>query len=245
MRLSEQDLIKELHQLAEKVERVPTLTDLREHGSHSATTYYDRFGSWQESLQAAGFEPRDPESKIPKEELLSELTRLSAKLNESPSAQQMNTHGKYWASTYKRRFGSWNAAIEEAGLEPQSRLPEQPISEEELLKELKRVAEERDEPPSYQDMETEGKFAPRTYIRHFGSWNAAVEAAGFEPNRNPHNVSEEDLINELHQLADELGRCPSSTDMAEHGKHAVATYQRHFGSWSEAVATAFENKNSE
>jgi hypothetical protein len=89
-------------------------------------------------------------------------------------------------------------------------------------------------------MEEEGEYGARTYIRHFGSWNEAVKAAGFEPNRNPQEVTKADLLAELHRLADDLGERPTSTDIVEQGTYALATYQRHFGSWSAAVEAAFE-----
>lgn len=240
MALSDEDLLADLQQLADEFGRAPTLKEYREQGSHSATTYYDRFGSWQKALQAAGFKPRNRELKIPQDDLLAELTRLADELGESPSAIQMNIHGEYWESTYRRRFGSWNAALDAAGLEPNVLLHDQPIAEDKLLAELRRVAADCGSPPSFQNREDEGMYSARTYTRHFGSWNDAVEAAGFEPNRSPQEMTDEKLLAELYRLADELGERPTAGNMGEQGKYGVATYQRHFGAWSAAVEIAFE-----
>ncbi|AUX09314.1 hypothetical protein AArcSl_1685 [Halalkaliarchaeum desulfuricum] len=242
MPVSTQALIDELHRLTEKLGGPPTLAQLREHGEYSATTYYDRFGSWNNALEAAGYASRDPDSKIPVDDLLEELQRLADELGEPPSAAQMNEHGDYWASTYRDRFGSWNEALAKAGFGPGERRDAQ-ISEQDLLDELRRLGDASDEPapPTFEMMDESGRYGARTYIRHFGSWNKAVQEAGFEP-EHPREVREEELCAELRRLATELEKSrPTAQDMVEHGRHGVATYQRQFGSWSNALDAAFEN----
>lgn len=56
--------------------------------------------------------------RIPEEDLLDELRRLADELDKTPSGPDMAADGEYSPSTYRRRFGSWNGAIETAGLEP-------------------------------------------------------------------------------------------------------------------------------
>lgn len=48
--------------------------------------------------------------------LLDELERLADELGETPSAPEMNEMGEFCVMTYANRFGSWNEALEEAGL---------------------------------------------------------------------------------------------------------------------------------
>lgn len=243
MTLSDEDLLAELNELAEELGHPPSLQDYREHGEHSATTYYSHFGSWRDAMQAAGFEPREPESEIPKDELRAELRRVAEELGETPSVGQMNTHGKYWVSTYRRHFGSWNDAIEDAGLTPNAYRQSEPVSEEELLAELNRIADEYGAPPTFDTMEDAGQYAARTYIRRFGSWNEAVEAAGFDP--NPRTVTDEELLDSLSELAAELGKQPTAQDLVEHGGHSLATYQRRFGSWSAALEAALDTEEGQ
>jgi len=172
---SHDELLAELHRLAEEVNRPPTLQDLREYGTHSATTYYNRFGSWQDALAAAGFETNEPNTKIPREDLLDDLRRVAELCEGTPSATDMNEHGEFWASTYRRRFGSWNSALKAADLQP---TPEpQKLSEEELLAEIQRLADKYGSPPTFNEMTEHGAYGTSTYIRHFGSWSAAVEKA--------------------------------------------------------------------
>lgn len=175
MKYTTQELVDEINRVAENVGRAPTLQDMRDEGKHSATTYYNRFGSWKEALIAAGYEAREPEKEAPVDELLSEIGRLADEYGHAPSAKEMNEDGEYWASTYCRRFGSWNDAIRESGHEPTPESTQ--ISDDELLAEVQRLAEELGSLPSFNDMAEHGKYAPQTYVRHFGSWNAAINKA--------------------------------------------------------------------
>ncbi|GAB3411119.1 hypothetical protein GCM10027435_02400 [Haloparvum alkalitolerans] len=241
MRYSDAELLDDVREVGDDLGRAPTLQEYRDHGSHSATTLYDRFGSWRATLAEAGFEPREPTTSVSKEELLADLTRVAEELGHAPTASEMNDEGEYWVSTYRRAFGTWTASLEAAGLESAaSGSRGRPATDDELLAELERVADEHGAPPSFQAMEDYGQYGTRTYVRRFGSWNEAVEAAGFEPAEQDSKLSEETLIADLHRLADELGEQPVSTDVVEYGEHSLATYQRHFGSWSTAVDVAFD-----
>lgn len=241
-RYSNTELLAEIHRLAEIKGEPPTIADLRDRGEHAPTTYYDRFGSWQAALQAAGYRSRDPQSKIPKDELIDELHQLAVDLDDPPSAVDMNEQGEYWASTYQDRFGSWNEAIEAAGLEPTA--PDTSIPPSKLIAEIQRLADELGDPPTFREMNEQGGYSGRTYIRQFGSWNEAIEAAGYEPQNTQSEVTDSELIEEIHRLTVEFDEPPSVRDMRERGEFSPATYQRHFGSWSEAIETALSEDNS-
>jgi len=62
--------------------------------------------------------------------------------------------------------------------------------------------------------------------------------AGVKPHAHGGMVPTGDLIEELVQLSDELGKSPAKTEMNEHGKYSVPTYQARFGTWSEAKMIA-------
>jgi hypothetical protein len=241
MHYADDELLADLHRLADDLGRPPTLTDVREHGEYAAMTYYSRFGSWRNALEEAGFQPREPHTAISRTALIEELQRLADECTAQdgapapPSAADMNEQGKYWASTYRRHFGSWNAAVEAAGFDP----PHTSVTEADLLSELQRLADDLGTPPTYAEMEDRGAHGADTYVRRFGSWNRALEVAGFTP-RSRSEVSDEELLAELERLADDLGERPSARQMDTHGAYASATYQRHFGSWSAALEYAFE-----
>lgn len=238
MAYSDEELLEDIRSVADVVERSPSLQDYRNHGEYAASTIYRRFGSWQDAVDRAGFEPHDPETKIAENELFAELHRLADELGEIPTTTQMNEHGRYWSKVYRDRFGSWGEALEAAGFdtaEINDRIDR--VSREMLLDELERLADETNGTPTVTQLRENGTHAPETYRQEFGSWNAAIEAIGHEPrDRSP--VTEEELIDELHRLAETLGERPKSTDIIEQGEHSLATYQRRFGSWSAALEAA-------
>ncbi|WP_188884429.1 homing endonuclease associated repeat-containing protein [Halarchaeum grantii] len=243
MKISEEELINELKRLARNHSCPPTLQELREHGKYSATTYYNRFGSWKEALAEAGFSPRDPQTEASEEELIQSLVDLADRLEETPTVDQMDEEGDYWTSTYRNHFGSWDVALEKAGLER----TEDKISKEELISELKRLGEELSSQPSREQMSNLGKYSESTYRRQFGSWTAALQAAGFDerPSVGGSRIPDDKLLSDLQDLAEKLDKKPTMDDMNEHGPHSPNTYVQRFGSWSAAIEIALNQEDYE
>lgn len=126
--------------------------------------------------------------KIPEEDLLAEIHRL-ADGNEPPTSIEMREEGRYSSVTYQNRFGWWTNALEVAGYSSSQRT----YTNEELLATLREMADDLGWPPSSHEMRTEGPHAPSTYRDRFGTWAAALEAAGLDParGRNRHPPSRE------------------------------------------------------
>lgn len=200
---SDLELLGELETLHEEFGRVPTKALVAGQGAHPPAEFIDRFGSWEEALGLAGFDPDkrdderyhtlhhldDPvlsfvvdsldsndEKKFFRGQLLAEMNRLAVELGKTPSEPDMARFGRYSHTSYKTYFGSWNAAVILLGLVPNDDLVR--ISEDELLSELKRLAEEMGTRPSTVDMRERGKYSYPTYIYRFGSWQDACEEAG-------------------------------------------------------------------
>src|SRR4029079_9415722 len=78
---------------------------------------------------------------------------------------------------------------------------------------------------------------PQTVIEHFGTWNAAKRAAGLMPRRF---ATREELVAQLRQLRQELGRTPTAQDIrARRGTMPSASLYWHtFGSLSTALREA-------
>lgn len=108
------------------------------------------------------------------ETLLSELKRLSDELGHIPRKEEIGEQGKGSGSVYQKRFGSWNEALTAAGFEPNTRWG---IPREDLLTELREVAEELGHPPTTSEMLEHGEFTTQPYRRVFGSWRTALQAA--------------------------------------------------------------------
>jgi hypothetical protein len=110
------------------------------------------------------------------------LRDLAAELGRSPMPREMQTRSDLpSSSTYTQRFGSWNAALEAAGLEPYRRPT---FSDEQLLQILRDLAAELGRTPLLRELQARSDLpSSSVYTRRFGGWNAALQAAGLELNR--------------------------------------------------------------
>jgi hypothetical protein len=231
--ISKPDLIDELVCLSDELERTPTSRDMAKDGKYAPSSYSNEFGSWNNAVREAGLEPTRYRN-VPRQELICELERLTEELGHTPTAPEMTQHGSFTNKTYSREFGSWNNALEKAGLGINR---EKDVPESDLLNELHRLREELGQTPSAVDMDKEGKFSVGTYERRFGSWNEALEQSDLDIN-NRSNIPDFELITELQRLADELGRTPRAVDMTAQGKFGWKTYKTTFGSWGKALNEA-------
>ena len=234
---SDEALLEEIRRVADVADSdgAPTLTQLDEYSDIADTTFMRRFGSWNDAVAEAGFEPNAPETEVLTAELIRELRQLRKELGSIPTADQVSEHSTYSHSAYVVRFGSWSEALEaafnsttEAG---------DGVSKQELVAELRRIAADHGTPPHFEDVRKYSDYQARTYTKRFESWDAALQAADITPPTR--RVSTDDLVDELYRLRDELDKRPTSRDVVREGKHGLATYQRRFGSWSEAVTVAF------
>jgi len=72
-----------------------------------------------------------------------------------------------------------------------------PYSDEELLADIRAVADVVERSPSLQDYRDHGEYSVTTIYRRFDSWQGAVARAGFEPRDPNTRTSNADLIDAL------------------------------------------------
>jgi hypothetical protein len=238
--ISRQELINELQRLAKKLDSLPTQeTMMSDEAKFSFRPYIDEFGSWNEALQAAGYQPVH-QTNISRQELINELQQFAKELGHTPSFTEMDEKGPFSTGLYVREFGSWNEALQEGGFALNGR---HDIPQRELEDELQRLAKELGHSPEKREMDEEGKFSSGLYQDTFGSWNDALRLVGLEP-LNQTDISESKLQSALKQFAEELGRTPSYTEMDRDGPYAGGTYVRKFGSWNKALREAGLDPNN-
>lgn len=169
-------------------------------------------------------------------EYLEDLRAFAEELGRTPTRREMNEDGPHSSMPYYNRWGSWNAALEAADLE----LNHRQVTREELLEELRRLADEYGEPVRYDDVAEHGKYGPRTYYREFDTWFDAREAAGLNPEhiRPERRADPEELIEAMRELAREVGRPPLKSDMRDHGAFSVTPYLTRWDTWERALEAA-------
>jgi len=189
--LSKEDVIKEIKEISENYceNGIPTWRQAIKYCQHHPETYTNKFNcDWNdltfEALDSYNKAGRDKGgSNYSKNELISEIKRLSKEYHngKTPCIGTLIDKGSYSPRPYKTLFGSWNEALEECGFEPNVKTFDTDNPKRELLNEIKRVSKEElnDERPTRCDM-IEYSNIPIMFWHYFGSWNNAVEEAGFE-----------------------------------------------------------------
>lgn len=112
--------------------------------------------------------------KIQSEDLIKDLVYVAQKLNKNPTISEYNQNGKYEASVYCRRFGSWNKALIYAGLTPNNKQ----YTDLELFKNIEQVfIAKGKQQPTRRDMDSEiSLISSGAYLRRFGTWTNALYA---------------------------------------------------------------------
>jgi hypothetical protein len=195
------------------------------------------------------------------ERLVAELQRVGREVGRTPTQAAMVGYGNYPPEGYRKVFGSWEDALREAGFDPAALEQERydtvdSISlattlrdlvtngsdedrmKAKLLAELQRLAADLDQTPSRTRMEKYGRYSPKMYETHFGSWTKALRAVGLDPVENTPGVTDAELLADLRRLTSELGRRPTVSDVRTLGKYSVKTYYDHFDSYIDACERA-------
>jgi hypothetical protein len=112
-------------------------------------------------------------------------------------------------------------------------------TDDEILAELRASAARLGRSPTMREFagDAEANVHPQTVIEHFGTWNAAKRAAGLQPRRF---ISRDELVAQLRELGEELGRTPTVRDIEERrGRMASKSLIWHtFGSLATALKEA-------
>jgi hypothetical protein len=117
-RYTDEDILDELRAAAERMGRSPTMREFAadpEARVHPQTVI-EHFGTWNAAKRAAGLFPRRFSTR---EELLEQLRRLGEELGRTPTARDLEARRRSLPSTslYAHTFGSFAAALREAGYE--------------------------------------------------------------------------------------------------------------------------------
>jgi hypothetical protein len=127
------------------------------------------------------------------------------------------------------------------------------ISTDDLLEELARVAASSEGPPSFRAMDEHGAYAAMTYVRRFGSWTDALEAAGLSGCKASPAYSYEQLLDHLRAANRHYQALPTMAQLESFNEHSASdavsphpqTYVKRFGSWTDALEAAFPDAELE
>jgi len=120
-----------------------------------------------------------------------------------------------------------------------------PVSDEELLADLRAVAVSLGRNTvGMKDYRRLGKYDDTTASSRFGTWNKALRAAGLELS-NEVGLSEERLFENILTLWTHYGRQPRRSELARPpSKVSQSPYLRRFGSWGAALEAFVQFANA-
>ena len=179
-------LLEELKRVAALVTSpVITIEEFNRHSRASASTILNRFGSWARALELSDLSDRysgSPDGKrhlsraFTEDEMLLEMRRVAEELSlTTMTMAQFDLHGAMWAETIRRRFGSWQRAIEKAGLTISNRGKRH--SEEDYFENLLRAWTHYGRQPKYGEMSAAPSLiGAKAYEAKWGGWRKALKA---------------------------------------------------------------------
>lgn len=119
------------------------------------------------------FEYREHHLKLDKNHVIADLKRVSQAIGrDSLSMKEYDDQGEYSSSAVLRRFGSWNMALKEAGLNCRNEFH----TDEEMFRNLENVWIRKGRQPRRREMNDKAvsSISSGTYLRKFGRWSNAL-----------------------------------------------------------------------
>jgi len=112
---TKEQLLHYLKKMGSKLNRSPTTKEMDDEKKYpSSSTYYNRFGSWNNALKKADLKIIT-KREYTKKGLKEDLQLLAKELGRTPKAKDLKN--KDWVasySTYRKHFGSWKKSLKSA-----------------------------------------------------------------------------------------------------------------------------------
>jgi len=168
------DLLADLKKVADELgKKNITYREYSGKGKYTSGTIQVRFGGWNNALEKAGLSVKEYHN-VDTQELLSDIKRVANEIGKGNiTSREYNAIGKFTSSTIAERLGSWNQAVEEAGLTVKE---QKNISIEALFENIEQVWLKLGRQPTYRDMKVPiSKYTASAYSTNFGTWQKALE----------------------------------------------------------------------
>ena len=160
----------------------------------------------------------------------------------APTMSEYNERAGPTAKTLQNRFGSYNDAVKAAGFDANKRGGGVEYTDDELLTHLEQLAVDG-VGPTHDDLKAADGPTRPTYVERFGSYKAAINAAGLEFVDRRGGCEQvytgDDLLSWIEAFHSEFGVVPRSVDFEGGGPMpSRSVYEKRFGSWCAALREA-------
>jgi hypothetical protein len=255
--ISDAEIINNFRAIAKKLKkRTLTVTDYcKENGAKCGYgTVKRRFGGWAAALKVFGLELKaDYKMCITESEVVNDLQAVAKKLGQNSLRirhYSKKNGAKYTYPMVRSLVGSWNTALEKAGLEtkmpPDPKIKkrhtlEHPQLLESLLEDIINVSKERKNLYLLKrEYEKYGKYNTATIRKRFGIWREIMRKA-----RLQNKQSTEEYMQNLLKVWDYYGKPPKFTEVKKpFSKYNAPSYIYRYGSWKNAIKAVVEYRNT-
>lgn len=203
------EIINDLRSVANNLGKksLKTRDYCKENGANfNYQTAKKRFGNWESVLKKARLETENSihgieygDTALKKELLLEDLLRVATEIqNPKLTIEEYDKYGKYGSTTIHKRFGGWNKAKDNAGLEIGRNYN---TSIDEYMQNILELWTHYGRQPKYAEVvKPLSKYNISSYENKFGSWRTALEK--FIEYVNSDNINEEStkVENEIIEL---------------------------------------------
>jgi len=228
---SKQEVISELERVCNLLGHSPSQKEFTQHSNISYKVLYKHFGSLCDALIELGYEP-NRYTNVSKEELISDFHNLKKKLDRFPRYKDIEKHGKYSRHFYDKNFNNMEEIIKASDLNKNDK-DYNLVTNDELIKELKRLSNEIGKTPTQKEIKNMGKYGNTTYFERFGSLANACLKADLKPN-NCIGLSNEQLLDELKRVSNMIDGTPTTRDMQQKSFCTKDIFKTRFGSMMNA-----------
>lgn len=207
-----EELVKMLQDISEKLGKTIGEKELVENGLPSRRFFYRRFNckNWGEVMYLCGMTLSRIKLKFTKEQLIHMLQEASKQLGKSPTSNNISTIEGMPSSQYFYTFfktNSWNEILNIAGLEYNHF---EGYTDEYCLNQLKLYYQELGKIPTRDDFEANNwRPCHGMYAEKFESYENACYLAGIGDKPLTEQERIQISISELINLANKLNRCPT------------------------------------
>ncbi len=175
--------IKRLH--AEGVDLSPTAIQKTHSALFSSARSGSHFGSWRDAIEAAGLDYDDlkrVKQRWSREEILLRIREMHTQGHDLLDPKfKIKNRSLYLAACAHRYFGSWRRAVEAAGLDHETMREGHIWTRTRILRTIQQLSQEN-KPLGWAYIEEHepGIYRAARRKENFGSWAAALQAAGVE-----------------------------------------------------------------
>jgi len=196
------------------------------------STIQNVFGSWNKALIAAGLEIN--QGIVTRQILLNDIERVKNELGRYPNVIDYRRLGKY---TNIVNHGGWHSLVDELGYPRQHG-----TRKEDLIKALRQVAEILGRVPLFIEFTHHpAGFSSTIVYKFFGGYEDLLKEAGLDsPQRNGgwKSLDEERLVEQVRQIADDLGHTPSAIEFSKLSNSHANSARYKYGSYSKFLKKA-------